>query len=186
MMIFPILLSGQGTEITIDHDNLHFDVGQFEFAKLTYDYQPFGPTLQLHASHYLSTLRLNSTFRIDFRTGGNNYSDVQIDNYGYTRLGVDGPSIKMKTLYGTSSSTTSGSVRIDHGLGDADRILGVQVHMNQSIVGDVFYPPGFTSSSNRRFEYYWDSSAIVVANAAPSGSTLVTSKPIRILIFYER
>ena len=184
--LLPFFINLQGQELGLENNRLRFDVGPSELANLNYQYYNLGPILELKSSHYLGTLRLNSLFRIDFRTGGNSVSDVAIDNFGYTKLGNDAPSIKMKMLYGTSASTVNGARQLPHGLGDANRILSVQVHMNfQPNGNDVFYPAGI-AFPNQNYTYFWDEFNVTVQNNASTGSTSVLNRPIRVLVIYEQ
>lgn len=181
-----LMADSHSQELLLDHNKLKFDVGTTELANLNYQYFPLGPIFELRSHHYLGTLRLNSLLNIDFRTGGNSVSDVVIDNYGYTKLGNDAPSIKMKMLYGTSANTVTGARQLPHGLGDANRILSVQVHMNfQPNGNDVFYPAGI-AFDNQNYTYFWDEFNVTVQNNASTGSTLVLNRPIRVLVIYEQ
>lgn len=184
--LLPFFTDIHAQELGLEHNRLRFDVGSSELANLNYQYYNLGPILELKSSHYLGTLRLNSLFKIDFRTGGNTVSDVAIDNYGYTKLGNDAPSIKMKMLYGTSASTVTGARQLPHGLGDANRILSVQVHMNfQPNGNDVFYPPEI-AFPNQNYTYFWDEFNVTVQNNANTGTTSVLNRPIRVLVIYEQ
>ncbi len=186
MSILLLVTKMTGQELGIENDKLKFDVGPYELANLNYQYFPFGPIYELRSSHYLGTLRLNSLYNIAFRTGGNTVNDVVIDNFGYTKLGSDAPSIKMKMLYGTSASTVTGARQLPHGLGDANRILSVQVHMNFQPGGhDVYYPPEI-EFTNQNYTYFWDEYNVTVQNNASAGSTLVLNRPIRVLVIYEQ
>ncbi len=185
ILIISIVAHVYTQELSLDYNKLRFDVGTTELANLNYQYHPFGPITELKSHHYLGTLRLNSLLKIDFRTGGSTISDVVIDNYGYTKLGREAPSIKMKMLYGTSASTVNGATQLAHGLGDANRILSVQVHMNFRPGGhDVFYPAEIPFASHG-YTYFWDQWNVTVQNKAATGTTTVLNKPIRVLVVYK-
>ncbi len=176
----------QSQELTLDSDRLRFEISNSEYGSLNYQYYPFGPIMELKSNHYLGTMRLNSLFKIDFRTGGSSISHVGIDHYGYTNLGNDAPSIKMKMLYGTSPGTVNGGRQLPHGLGDANRILSVQVHMNfQPNGNDVYYPAGMPFE-NQNYTYFWDDYNVTIQNSASAGSTSVLNKPVRVLVIYEQ
>jgi len=113
-------------------------------------------------------------------------SEVVIDYSGYTQLGSDAPSVKMKMLYGTSAGTINGATQLPHGLGDAERILSVQVHMNfKPNNDDVFYPPEIPFA-NQSYTYFWDEYNVTVQNNASMGSTTMLNKPIRVLVIYQQ
>lgn len=173
-------------ELRLDSDRLRFDISNTEYGSLNYQYYPFGPIMELKSNHYLGTVRLNSLFKIDFRTGGSSLSEVEIDHHGYTQLGSDAPSIKMKMLYGTSPGTVTGGRQLPHGLGDANRILSVQVHMNFQPDGNPVYFPAEMPFANQNYTYFWDNYNVTIQNNATPGSTSVLNKPVRVLVIYEQ
>ena len=186
MLPFFMNLQSQNLDLQLSDTKIKFGIGATEYANLNYQYYPFGPIYELRSHHYLGTLRLNSLLNIDFRTGGQTESSVVINNFGYTKLGSDAPSIKMKMLYGTSANTVNGATQLPHGLGNANRILSVQVHMNFQPGGnDVFYPPSMPFD-NQSYTYFWDEYNVTVQNSATSGTTTVLNKPVRVLIFYQQ
>lgn len=184
--LIVMVYSTQAQELQLDHDRLRFDISNIEHAGLNYQYYPFGPLLELKSNHYLGTLRLNSTFKIDFRTGGSSVSHVGIDQSGYIKLGNDSPAIRMKMLYGTSASTVNGGSQLPHGLVDANRILSVQVHMNFQPGGNDVYFPAEIAFDNQNFTYFWDDYNVTIQNNASAGSTSILNKPVRALVIYQQ
>lgn len=73
--------------------------------------------------------------------------------------------------------------QIAHGLGDATRILGVEVHMNLSTLADLVYYPPEIQFGTQNFTYFYDRHNITVQNNASSG-IFIQNKPIRILMTY--
>lgn len=175
-----------GQELGLLSDRLRFDVSNTEYGSLNYQYYPLGPIMELKSNHYLGTIRLSSSFKIDFRTGGSSISEVGIDRYGYTNLGNNAPSIKMKMLYGTSAGTVTGGRQLAHGLGDANRILSVQVHMNFQPHGNDVYYPAEIPFTNQNYTYFWDDYNVTIQNNASTGSNTVLNKPVRVLVIYEQ
>ena len=98
---------------------------------------------------------------------------------GYTKLGSDAPSMKVKKLTGTTSATDGGSVAIAHGL-TSSKILSVSVLVS---ITNGFIPPNYLSPG---LHFYWHEvlGSIIVTNE-PGGSAQILSKPFSILITYE-
>ena len=186
MMPFISCITLCAQDVELINQKLRFFAGDSEFASLDYQFNAFGPVLELISNHYLGTIRLTSGLDIEFRTGYSSVSQVEIDNQGYTKLGSDAPGVKIKVITGTSSNLNSGATQIPHGLGNSDRILGVSVHMNFFPGSDnpTWYPPGI-AFDNHNYTYFYDKFNVTVQNNASSGTTL-QNKPIKVLVYYTK
>lgn len=100
---------------------------------------------------------------------------------GYTKLGSDAPSIKMKKLTGTTSSGPFCQV-VPHGL-DNPKILAVSVMVNS--VSSQWISPSNVVVPGCHFAWHLDSDFIHVCNVS-NQSAQIQSKPIKILITYEQ
>jgi hypothetical protein len=98
---------------------------------------------------------------------------------GYTKLGSDAPSIKVKKLTGTTAATEGGFVFITHGLNSL-KILAVSILVQN---GGVSYGPNLQGYSVN-FLWVLNSGNVEVSNVF-GDSAFILSKPVRILITYE-
>ena len=112
------------------------------------------------------------------------YKNGDTEISGYTQLGKTSeaaPSIKMKKLTGTSSSTQNTWVNIPHGLAQ-NKIIAVNIIMYGT--GGVNYPPSYTFQTGLQYDYQVTSTFIVVINSNGNSGNIL-SKPFTILITYE-
>ena len=99
---------------------------------------------------------------------------------GYSKLGSDAPSIKVKKLTGTTAATEGGFVNIAHGL-TTSKILSISImveHLPDYLIG----PNG--NVTGLHFFFYVVGSNIQIFNQSGDSANIL-SKPIRILITYE-
>jgi hypothetical protein len=101
---------------------------------------------------------------------------------GYTKLGSNSPSIKVKMLTGTTSAIEGGQAAIAHGLDDS-KIISVSVLVSAS---GYLYPAGFFLDGYPGYQFNWLEyyGNIIIINA-PGNSASILSKPVKILITYE-
>ena len=109
------------------------------------------------------------------------YKNGNTDIDGYTQLGSNSPSIKMKKLTGTSSATQNTWVNIAHGL-TLSKIISVNIIMN--IPGFVNIPPSYTFHTGYQYDYQISPTNIVVLNS-PTNSSNILSKAFTVHIVYE-
>jgi hypothetical protein len=100
---------------------------------------------------------------------------------GYTQLGTGAPNIKMKKITGTTAATEGGTVTIPHGV-TFSQIIGVQVMVDN---GTAILPPNLTIFLGLEFQYYFNSTNLVVRNVA-SNSSSILSMPFTAIIIYEQ
>ena len=100
---------------------------------------------------------------------------------GYTKLGSDAPSIKVKKLTGTTAATEGGIVTIFHGL-DGSKILSISIMVNY--IPTHWVGPD-TNLNGLRFTWVEGGGAVSITNIF-GGSASILSKPIKILITYEQ
>ncbi|AWV98018.1 hypothetical protein [Arcticibacterium luteifluviistationis] len=110
-----------------------------------------------------------------------NESDLFVS--GFTRLGTGAaaPKIKIKKLTGTTSAT-AGTANIAHGIGDSDKILSVDISINNA--GKTYISENYTQSAGLEFNYYYNDTNIGVVTKSGNSASL-NSRPIKILITYE-
>jgi hypothetical protein len=113
---------------------------------------------------------------------GSSSPGAKLEVNGYTKLGSDAPSIRMKVLTGTTPSTEGGSVTIPHGL-DSTKILSVSVMVNYN--SGFWIGPDSNYNSNTRFSWVFAGVGIGITNNF-GASAGILSKPIKILIIYEQ
>ena len=106
---------------------------------------------------------------------------VNAQHNGFTKLGSDAPAIKVKKLTGTTAPTQGTSVTINHSLVDA-KILDIFVMVDYST--NSFIHPSYTLNPGYQFNWFSNSGMISVTNIS-GNSSLILSKPIKILITYE-
>jgi hypothetical protein len=102
---------------------------------------------------------------------------------GFTKLGgtgTDVPAIKFKKLTGTTAATDGGFVSISHGL-TSSQILSISALVNHS--GNAFIPNGY-SNTGYEFIINVQTSFINVINVS-GNSSLILSKPVKVVIMYE-
>lgn len=124
---------------------------------------------------------------------GSPNSSASLEVEGFTQLGADAPSIKMKKLSGTSSSLATGAVQIAHGVSDVSKILSVDIFLE---AGPTLLPPGVWQNGSDPdnillYSYLIEGDFIIIVNNSyqlfgiPPPPNPITSLPIRILITYE-
>lgn len=114
------------------------------------------------------------------------YKNGNTDINGYTRLGEvaeSAPRIKMKELpISFTGVNYNSSISIPHGV-TAAKILSVSVLVEWDT--DLFAPPEYSPSLNLRYNYYVNSTSIVIQNNTPSGDCLICEKVARVTITYK-
>ncbi len=107
-----------------------------------------------------------------------------LDVNGFTKLGSSSPKIQIKKLTGTSPSVQGAIITIPHGL-VSDKILSVRVLLEVS--ADTYFPEGYSSSGLPGHEYhYYIGPTDIYIKAETGNSSLILSKPLKILITYEQ
>jgi hypothetical protein len=101
---------------------------------------------------------------------------------GFTKLGDDAPKVKLKKLTGTTSSTEGGSVFINHGIGNGDKILQVSIEVERT--NGAWYANGYTGESGYIFDYFYGDSFLYITNKVGNSSNIL-SRPLKALIVYE-
>jgi hypothetical protein len=104
---------------------------------------------------------------------------------GFTKLGGDGPSIKMKRLSGTFSANanTAGTpTNIVHGITDPTKIISINV-LGQYSGSGGYVSNSFLTSNGYQFDYQVDGVNIIVTPKMGNSVSLV-SQNIKILITY--
>lgn len=105
---------------------------------------------------------------------------AELEVNGYTMLGSDAPSIKMKKLTGTTPAEGA-SVTIVHGL-DKSKIIGAQVLVNNDTGNRI--PPNFTSVVNHEFDFFIDTTNVHIYCIA-ANSANINGNAVTVLITYE-
>jgi len=106
---------------------------------------------------------------------------AQLEVNGYTKLGSDAPSIKIKKLTGTTAPNENGYIEISHGV-SAGKILSVSVLVKSSGYNHWYGPN--TGGFGVNYYCYEAGSAILISNRF-GDSAAILSQPIKILIVYE-
>ncbi len=104
-----------------------------------------------------------------------------LDVNGFTKLGNDAPSIKVKKLTGTTASTEGGDVNIPHGL-TFSKILSVSVLVESQTT--TYTPPSYTTIPGYEYNYDVYNSTVWIFNIAGNSGNIL-SKPVKIMITYE-
>lgn len=109
-------------------------------------------------------------------------SDLEVD--GFTKLGSNAPSIKMKSISGTSASAEGSSSLLTHGL-DVSKIVSVQVNIRTGAEPNDYryYLAGSTSVGNQ-FEVSWKGQYIRVTNHETNSENIL-SKPTFVIVTYK-
>lgn len=113
---------------------------------------------------------------------GTSTPNARLEVNGYTKLGSDAPSIRVKKLTGTTHSSGGVSVSISHGL-DASKILSVSVMVND--LDGKWIGPNHSDFTGYFFSWDFNTFNISVRNH-PTSSAFILSRPIKILIIYEQ
>jgi len=106
---------------------------------------------------------------------------TKLEVNGFTKLGSDAPSIKVKKLTGTTASTEGGDTNIPHGL-VFSKILSVSVLVESET--NIYTPPSSTHITGVQYNYDIYNNSIWVFNT-PGNSANILSKPFKVLITYE-
>jgi len=101
---------------------------------------------------------------------------------GYTKLGSDAPSIRVKKLTGTTAANEGGSVLISHGL-NSSKILSITAMVNYS--GQGWIGTSYQILPGYNFNWLLIGPNIEIDNAA-GGSANILSKPVKLLVTYEQ
>lgn len=105
----------------------------------------------------------------------------RVELNGYLKMGTNAPSIKVKKITGTTSSTQGGSVDEIHGL-NASKIISITALVQFS--GNSYVPPTYNQVANYEFNWYSDDTKIYILLKAGNSGFLL-SKPYKVLITYE-
>ena len=110
---------------------------------------------------------------------------AQLEVNGYTKLGSDAPSIKMKKLTGTTSPNNGGEVSIAHGL-DFAKILSVSVMVSFYLptTSNLVWVHSGDKLNFANFQWACGTTNISVTNF-PNECFSIFSVPIKIVITYE-
>jgi hypothetical protein len=155
-----------------------FILGSVAGAHLTFDVDE----INAYSGTSGRTLYLNQESDGDVSVGfgsGPLVSDLVVT--GFTKLGNSAPNIKMLELTGTTGATEGSFVNIPHGL-DPSNILAIDISVNYG--GTSYVPENYTASLNYEYNYYFNSTNIVVLNK-PDNSAFIIGDPIRILVTYK-
>jgi hypothetical protein len=104
---------------------------------------------------------------------------------GFTKLGNDAPSIKMKKLTGTTASAQGGTITVAHGL-TASKIISINALVQYGAAGHYTMPGDLTAGY--QFYAYSDTTNINLrlGGGEHTGSSAnILSKPFTVLITYE-
>ena len=121
---------------------------------------------------------------INSRVGiGTSTPTTSLEVNGYTKLGIDAPSIKTKKITGTTAATDGGYVEIYHGLNDA-KILSISMLVLNIGPGYAdWYGPN-TGGFGCNYYFRQASNWILVQNRF-GDSAGILSRPIKVLLVYE-
>jgi hypothetical protein len=101
---------------------------------------------------------------------------------GFTKLGNDAPKIKTKKITSRTHADSGGSIPIPHGLGNADKILSIDV-MVESEIGQWVHG-WYDGIDGYKFNYYLTNTNVIVNNKL-NHDEIILDRPVRILIVYE-
>ncbi|MFN3847857.1 MAG: hypothetical protein ACK4NY_00440 [Spirosomataceae bacterium] len=135
------------------------------------------------ASGSQASAEMNFYYSTGVGTGNNVlrlYGNGNSEHQGFTKLGSDAPSIKMKELTGTTNSVNGGAANIAHGLSQS-KILAVSVLVNGSFGNDV--PPNSTYSGFG-YDFFVSPTNITINNISGNDAN-ITNRPVKILITYK-
>ncbi len=99
---------------------------------------------------------------------------------GYTKLGdtINHPEIKIKMIKGTTSSSSTGSITISHGL-SSTRIISIQGIINHVTGRGI--PPGYEAGGGSfDWDFWYDATNVHIINAGSS----IAGKPVNVLVTY--
>ena len=171
--------------------NLHINVpgSGNPISALTLDVGTFGTPGNAVNSHYFKVRDIGSggapafLIRGDGNVGiGTSSPAATLEVNGYTKLGSDAPSIRVKKLSGTTAATEGALVVISHGL-DQSKILSVSVMVSDN--DGVWVPASYLGSNGRHFSWNTIAGVINVVNVFGQ-SAVILSRPIKIIIIYEQ
>ncbi|KAA9339807.1 hypothetical protein F0P96_04100 [Hymenobacter busanensis] len=100
---------------------------------------------------------------------------------GYTKLGADAPAIKVKKLTATTPNAQGQVTAVAHGLNLA-KIISITGLVETPFASWVTL--NFTTQSGFQVGVYADATNVNI-NTAPSNSSSVLNRPVRLLITYE-
>ena len=106
---------------------------------------------------------------------------AELEVNGFTKMGTTAPAVKMLKFTGTTNAAQGSSTSIAHGL-TSSKILAVNILVEYSAGNSV--PPSYTASVGYEFDYFISATNITVVNKF-SNSSLILSKPMRVLVTYE-
>lgn len=135
----------------------------------------------------------NANMNFYYSTGvgtGNNvlrlFGNGDAEHQGFTKLGSDAPSIKMKKLIGTFSANANSNgtaTFIAHGITDPTKIIAINV-LGQYSGSGGYVSNSFLSSNGYQFDYQVDGSNIIVTPKQGNSASLANQN-IKVLIIYE-
>lgn len=123
-------------------------------------------------------LRISGEISVFGKIATNNALDV----VGFSKLGGDAPSIKVKKLTGTTGAAQGDIIPISHGL-TSTKILSITVLVQFETNGQ-YVPHSYTNTNGYQFDFFSDTTNIQIRNH-PTNSGQILSKPIKVMITYE-
>ena len=175
-------------DITKPHINLVTAVdannGMIKMSNLTasrYFGQYFNLNSGTAANNFLSFDYNGTTSILDLKGNGN------VNHAGFTKLGSDAPSIKVKKFTGNTAATEGGSVEILHGLGNT-KIVSMDLMVNyggvsfveEDYAGAVGYECNIVAALN-----FPGLQEIIRITNKSGNSVNVLSKPYKLIVTYE-
>lgn len=106
---------------------------------------------------------------------------AELEVNGFTKLGLDAPSIKMKKFTGTTSSLIGGTINILHGL-SSSKILNVSLVIEYS--AGNYVTMGYNYAAGFEASIYYTSTHVIIGNVIGNSGNIL-SKPFKIVITYE-
>ena len=100
---------------------------------------------------------------------------------GFSKLGLNAPSIKTKTFTGTTAGAQNQGTSFAHGL-TASKILAIKVMVNLGLAGNV--SENYTINSGFQIGVSFENTLIYVWNS-PANSSLALNKPYTVFVTYE-
>lgn len=132
------------------------------------------------AGTLIERMRVKASGRVGI---GTNNPGALLEVNGFTKLGSDAPSIKVKKITGTTAPTEGGYVAIGFGM-DISKILSVSVLVFNTGPGyEHWYGPN-TGGFGVNYYCYLSGTGLAITNRS-GDSNGILSMPIKVLIVYE-
>lgn len=176
-------------DLTKPHINLITGVdannGMIKMSNLTasrYFGQYFNLNSATAANNFLSFDYNGTTPILDLKGNGN------VQHAGFTKLGSDAPSIKVKKYIGNTASADGGTIEILHGLGN-DKIVSMDLMVNYS--GAAYIEEDYVAAAGYECNLFvglgtinFLQPVIKITNKA-GNSANVLNKPYKLIVTYE-